>query len=349
MSEKLNVASDQTGLHELIMKKKVYSCEQDIIDDKQHSDDEEEMKVKQMQSLANSLQRDQARASFNTFTRGSVEDCLGSSELDHDGHDDSGSPSRKPSKLGNHSRDMRSSSIASNHSMNNRTSMRKNGPKGSVSDLAGVHELSELVDKSFPGSHSTRPGTAPVPHVALDALRRKSLLVPPLKLDDELSPRSMFIEGCVIRGIPPRSCIILRQQETTKLDLSYQGIGDELGALLALSLRDLPALSSVQLRDNNLSDASLPNLIEAIQLNGQVNDLDISSNDLDMKAASKLAAFLSMDAGCPLKRLILSSCKIDDKYDLLCKFLVVSVFFIILYVGNVKIISKLFNIMPLSR
>ena len=128
---------------------------------------------------------------------------------------------------------------------------------------------------------------------------------------DQYSPRATFLAGCLKLGIPPRTSAILRKRLSSKLSLRSIGIGDEVGLILASSLNTLPFVSSLDLSDNNLTDASMRALFEAIETNPNISEIDFSTNDMDHDSAVGLAKYLGSN-DCALKKLVLQAADIDD-------------------------------------
>ena len=79
----------------------------------------------------------------------------------------------------------------------------------------------------------------------------------------------------------PRTSAVIRKRLSTKLNLKNLGIGDQVGLILATSLKNLPFVSSVDLSGNNLSDVSIKSLFDAIETNPNITEIDFSSNDID--------------------------------------------------------------------
>lgn len=125
------------------------------------------------------------------------------------------------------------------------------------------------------------------------------------------SPRATFLIGCLRQNFPPRALVMLRNKLTTKLDLSHLGLGDDLIILLSKAIVDLPALETISLKDNNLTDKGLEIIINSIgELHGIV-ELNISSNKVGHKAAKALGRFITKST-CPLISLYLSEDCLED-------------------------------------
>ena len=112
-------------------------------------------------------------------------------------------------------------------------------------------------------------------------------------------------------GIPPKTSAMIRKRLSTKLNLNSQSIGDTVGLILASSLHNVPFISSIDLSDNNLTDASIKALFEAIMNNQNIKEIDFSRNDLDQDSSEGLANYLASEK-CSLVKLHLRAADIDD-------------------------------------
>lgn len=126
------------------------------------------------------------------------------------------------------------------------------------------------------------------------------------------SPRAIFLAGCVQQRIPPRSIAMLRKRFSPKLNLSHMSIGNKIAFLLADALVKMPYLQVLNLADNNLDDNGLEAIIRAAAIHGTLEELDVSHNVIDEKAANALADYIG-HPNCRLKTLRMSSAGIDDR------------------------------------
>ena len=124
--------------------------------------------------------------------------------------------------------------------------------------------------------------------------------------------RSKYVHGCVLANLMPRASLLIRDARTTELSLSHQGIGDDLGRLLAETLSDMPLLRCLDLNDNRLTDASLEQIIDGVSRHGKLLSLDLSSNDCDTGTSTALGTYLGSEE-CSLSKLTLQSADVSDE------------------------------------
>jgi len=125
------------------------------------------------------------------------------------------------------------------------------------------------------------------------------------------SPRTKYISGCIKSHRNPRMSLILRRKVTSQLNLQHMGMGDGMGVLFAEALGDLPYVDTIDISDNNLTDASLNSIIKSIVCIPSVTSLNVSQNDVDSVSSTALAEYLRSPV-CALRKLILRRADIDD-------------------------------------
>jgi Leucine-rich repeat (LRR) protein len=128
---------------------------------------------------------------------------------------------------------------------------------------------------------------------------------------DILSPRQQYLAACIDRGLAPLPSLVMRNNFTTKIDLTHFGIGDAMGCAFAECLHKLPSIESLNLCDNSLTDESLYPILRAVMKISGLQELDLSRNKIDEMASEALAEYLSNPA-CPLYKLVLISADVDD-------------------------------------
>jgi hypothetical protein len=125
------------------------------------------------------------------------------------------------------------------------------------------------------------------------------------------SPRSRYIMGCLSKGLTPKASLIVRKMLSRTMDLQHKGIGDEMAAVLAASLRSMPCLESINLEDNNLSDDGMGPILQALAQVESLRDLNLSNNEIGGVAAEELGNYL-VRPDCPLQVLTLHHADVDD-------------------------------------
>ena len=110
------------------------------------------------------------------------------------------------------------------------------------------------------------------------------------------SARTKFLYGCLQAregdGMPPRMGPIVRKSRTVKIDLSHQGMGDELGVVFAEALKSLPYVQRINIQDNRLSDIGVEAVLRAIMDKKDVVSLIIGFNKVDGDAAETLGEYV---------------------------------------------------------
>ena len=94
------------------------------------------------------------------------------------------------------------------------------------------------------------------------------------------SPRTTYLVGCAKLNILPRPSLILRKNLTKELDLQHQGMGDQMATVLAESMKELPYIQSINLKDNNLSCTGLVPIFNVIAHIPNLLSLDVGYNNL---------------------------------------------------------------------
>lgn len=125
------------------------------------------------------------------------------------------------------------------------------------------------------------------------------------------SPRAMFLVGCLKLRLPPRTVSLLRKRMTATLNLTHLGLGDKVVQLLAQSLGDMPLVSSLLLSDNNLSDAGVMAVVNALPRMQNILRLDLGKSVMSDASLISLSKYLS-DPNCTLVVLNLEDCNLDD-------------------------------------
>ncbi|CAK9252797.1 unnamed protein product [Sphagnum jensenii] len=125
------------------------------------------------------------------------------------------------------------------------------------------------------------------------------------------SPRTKYLGACIRENIIPIAKLVLRKNQSTKIDLSHSGLHDKLGKVLSEYLEDLPNVESIDISGNALTDVSLPLLIHSFQNMPNLKYLNLSRSKIDDEASTALADYLANPL-CPLISLVLQNADIDD-------------------------------------
>ena len=115
--------------------------------------------------------------------------------------------------------------------------------------------------------------------------------------------------GCVVRGV---KCNVILSYD---YDHNTQGLGDKMCTLLSESISSMDSLNILNLRDNNLTDHSLPMVIDrCITLAKRLITLDLSYNSIGIESATSLNKYLGFTCEVSaLRELRLDNCGIDDQ------------------------------------
>ncbi|EQC33192.1 hypothetical protein SDRG_09176 [Saprolegnia diclina VS20] len=130
-------------------------------------------------------------------------------------------------------------------------------------------------------------------------------------LCEPFTARHEFASLCLERELPPSAGLLLRKTQTPAIDISHYGMGDDLARVWAASIVDVPNVTSLNLRNNRLTDAGLPSIIAALTVKPRIAILDLSENKLDSECVDALATYLQLPV-CALQELRMSHADVDD-------------------------------------
>lgn len=130
-----------------------------------------------------------------------------------------------------------------------------------------------------------------------------------------LTPRQRFwrraLELRASDGVLPFPVLLRRKANAPNtLNLRGAGCGDATLVALTTVLAALPALDTLLLSDNNLTDAGFTPLLETVRHLPNLTALDLSGNDMDDSAAT-LRDYLGSE-DCTLVNLTMKQTDIDD-------------------------------------
>lgn len=128
--------------------------------------------------------------------------------------------------------------------------------------------------------------------------------------DDLRTPRSLYLRGTTKAQLLPLPLILRKESEPLGLHLRYRGIGDERFAPVVNIIEKLPALQSIDLTDNRLTDDTLMTFATKLQQLKALTHLDLSYNKID-ESSETIMNYLR-DDNCQLKTLLLNGADVDD-------------------------------------
>lgn len=148
-------------------------------------------------------------------------------------------------------------------------------------------------------------------NIILNDFNKHHFSKPTTKINRPISARRKFIINSLKAGIAPRPSVLIRKYITSNLNVSSQAMGDDLAQVLAKSLDSLPALESINIANNNLTDIGLSPIINSLLNCPTVTSLNISNNKVDDLASQALFNYVSAPS-CNLVELIMQKADIDD-------------------------------------
>lgn len=81
----------------------------------------------------------------------------------------------------------------------------------------------------------------------------------------------------------------IRDGKVTQVDLSFKGIGDDEAQKIADAIKASKAVTSIVLRNNNISAKGAKHIADAVKENKSVTDVDISYNSLGDEGVKHIA------------------------------------------------------------
>ncbi|KAG5177062.1 hypothetical protein JKP88DRAFT_333762 [Tribonema minus] len=189
---------------------------------------------------------------------------------------------------------------------------------------ARLSQLLTITDESAmqqqcPNTHAV-PGAAAATNIAHDTCERCATAAAaggrsgtlPLRTEPQRA-RTQYARRALRSAMPPVPLVDERVDATGAaaaagssggasgahtISLPHRALGDRFCALLSSVVPSLPPVTSVDLRDNRLSDAGIRAVVDALRAPGQcaIRRLDLSENKLDEGAARSLGAFLQLPA-----------------------------------------------------
>ncbi len=131
-------------------------------------------------------------------------------------------------------------------------------------------------------------------------------------LPDELkTPRSMYLRGVEKGNLLPLPLLLRSENAPLTLDLGRRGLGDKRVKPIIDVIDELPALHSINLSDNRLTDITLMPLASKLPLMDTLTYLDLSFNKID-ECSHTIMDYLR-SSSCKLRSLILNGADVDDQ------------------------------------
>lgn len=132
------------------------------------------------------------------------------------------------------------------------------------------------------------------------------------ELPEELkTPRSLYLRGVAKAKLLPLPLLIRDPTEPLSLNLGFKGLGDIRVAPVIEVIDKIPALHTINLADNRLTDATLMPLALKLPLLTSLTQLDLSFNKID-DSSETIMDYLR-DENCKLRTLILNGADVDDE------------------------------------
>jgi Ran GTPase-activating protein (RanGAP) involved in mRNA processing and transport len=131
-------------------------------------------------------------------------------------------------------------------------------------------------------------------------------------LPEELkTPRSIYLRGVEKSNLLPLPLLIRSENAPLTLDLGRRGLGDLRVKPIIDVIDELPALHSINLSDNRLTDVTLMPLASKLPLMETLTYLDLSFNKID-ECSHTIMDYLRSES-CKLRSLILNGADVDDQ------------------------------------
>jgi hypothetical protein len=125
------------------------------------------------------------------------------------------------------------------------------------------------------------------------------------------SPRSMYLRESAKKNLLPLPIILRKESNPMGVHLSHRGIGDLRMTPLIQVMDTLPAIQTIDLCDNRLTDATLVPLAAKLVNFKSLTHLDLSFNKMD-ESSNAIMDFLKSE-DCKLFTLLLNGADVDDQ------------------------------------
>ncbi|KAH9144663.1 hypothetical protein AeRB84_011390 [Aphanomyces euteiches] len=126
-----------------------------------------------------------------------------------------------------------------------------------------------------------------------------------------LTARHKYSAMCLIAQLPPSIRLMIRNQCGPEINVSHMAMGDEMCKIFAQCLIDLPMVTSLNVRNNRLTDSGIGALVHVCLNKDDLTCLDLSENKVDGDAAEALAEYVAAPT-CALTELRMNKSDVDD-------------------------------------
>lgn len=127
---------------------------------------------------------------------------------------------------------------------------------------------------------------------------------------EKLTPRSLYLREGAKKNLLPLPIILRKDSNPMGVHLPHRGIGDDKMFPLIKVMDTLPAIQTIDLCDNRLTDQTLIPLAAKLLQFKSLTHLDLSFNKMDKSSATIMDFLKSED--CKLFTLLLNGADIDD-------------------------------------
>ncbi|ETW04644.1 hypothetical protein, variant 1 [Aphanomyces invadans] len=126
-----------------------------------------------------------------------------------------------------------------------------------------------------------------------------------------LTARHKYTAMCLIAKLPPSIRLMIRNHTGPEINVSHMAMGDDMCKIFAQCLSDLPMVTSLNVRNNRLTDSGIGALVHVCLNKDDLTMLDLSENKVDGDAAAALAEYVAAPS-CALTELRMNMSDVDD-------------------------------------
>ncbi|KAF0686324.1 Aste57867_21863 [Aphanomyces stellatus] len=126
-----------------------------------------------------------------------------------------------------------------------------------------------------------------------------------------LTARHKYAAMCLVAQLPPSIRLMIRNHVGPEINVSHMAMGDEMCKIFAQCLIELPMVTSLNVRNNRLTDSGISALVHLCLNKDDLTVLDLSENKVDGDAAEALAEYVAASS-CALVELRMNGSDVDD-------------------------------------